>query len=72
VECLFSVEAMVRGYHGYFRVGVKFCMGPSSLESYLLPSSDDESKGLPMHMLAEEIRPEDGIFSLNSQSIRVR
>jgi len=34
MEHVFSVEAMVRGYHKYFRAGVKFCMGPSSLACY--------------------------------------
>jgi len=34
VEHLFSVEAMVHGYHEYFRAGVKFHMGPSSFACY--------------------------------------
>jgi len=63
VEHVFSVEAMVCGYHEYFKAGVKFRMGPLSFACYL--SSDVEFRSLPTHALAEEI-PENGIFSLNS------
>jgi len=34
MEHVFSVEAMVHGYHEYFRASVKFHMGPSSFACY--------------------------------------
>ena len=60
MEHLFSVEAMVHGYHKYFRAGVKFRMGPLSFACYHHQTSNPEVC-LSMHALAEEI-PEDCIF----------
>jgi len=42
VEHLFGVEAMVHGYHEYFRAGVKFCMGLSSFACYHHQTSNPE------------------------------
>jgi len=42
VENLFSVEAMVCGYHKYFRAGVKFHMGPLSFACYHHQTSNPE------------------------------
>jgi len=64
VEQVFSVEAMVRGYHEYFRASVKFCMGSSSFACYHHQTSNPE---VCLRMRWQKKYPKmASIFSLNS------
>jgi len=65
MEHLFSVEAMVCGYHKYFRAGVKFCMGPMCFACYHHQMLNPKVC-LHTHCQKKLYPKMYGIFSLNS------